>query len=363
MKKKLLAIDQGDYLGGAERFLSEILTRISDEYEVHLICGKNTNYHQFYKDSDVELHITDLPRLRPLGWATFKALKAKQKELLVTIKDIAPDLMISNTVRSHIISSALAGKLGIDLIWMAHDLTFPKLAFKWLRRYPKKIICCSDYVKSKYEKNYRAKSVPLFTLYPFGIDEEKVEELKKVDKKKIIGMIGNFIPWKGQDTFIRCAKSISEQHPDYQFELIGRTYRGNKKSEKYYQYCQKLISDLGLTEKLKILQSVPDVFENLSKWKVLVHCSNLNEPLGRVILEGMAAGCAVIASDMGGPKEVIENNRTGIISKPVLDKLTENIEKILDNNIFATEISKSAQFEISENYNWDTVIDNFTRII
>ena len=176
-------------------------------------------------------------------------------------------------------------------------------------------------------------------------------------------MIGNFIPWKGQDTFIKAVQKISEIFPDYNYEIIGRTYRGNKESELYLQECQKQILDSGLQDKIHIYQAVPNVYDYLSKWKVLVHCSNLNEPLGRVILEGMAAGCAVIASDMGGPKEVIANNRTGIVSEPKVEELTDSINRILENEVYAQELSKSAQFEIKENYTWEEVIAKFQRII
>ena len=44
---------------------------------------------------------------------------------------------------------------------------------------------------------------------------------------------------------------------------------------------------------------------------MLVHASTIPEPFGTVVLEGMAAGLAVIAPDQGGPAAVIEDGRTG----------------------------------------------------
>jgi glycosyltransferase involved in cell wall biosynthesis len=49
---------------------------------------------------------------------------------------------------------------------------------------------------------------------------------------------------------------------------------------------------------------------------VLVHASTIPEPFGQVILEGMAAGVPVIAAGAGGPAEILEHGRTGILYEP-----------------------------------------------
>ena len=54
-----------------------------------------------------------------------------------------------------------------------------------------------------------------------------------------------------------------------------------------------------------------DVWPELARLDVLVHASTIPEPFGTVVLEGMAAGLAVMAPDQGGPAAVIEDGRTG----------------------------------------------------
>ena len=49
---------------------------------------------------------------------------------------------------------------------------------------------------------------------------------------------------------------------------------------------------------------------------MLVHSSVIPEPFGQVVLEGMAAGIPVIATDAGGPAELITNGRDGILTQP-----------------------------------------------
>ena len=54
-----------------------------------------------------------------------------------------------------------------------------------------------------------------------------------------------------------------------------------------------------------------DIWRELAAFDVLVHASIVPEPFGQVVIEGMAAGLAVIAADEGGPAEVIADGQTG----------------------------------------------------
>jgi len=61
---------------------------------------------------------------------------------------------------------------------------------------------------------------------------------------------------------------------------------------------------------------VHDVPKLLMEVDVLVHASVIPEPFGQVVIEGMAAGLAVIAADAGGPAEVITNDVDGLLYPP-----------------------------------------------
>ena len=59
-----------------------------------------------------------------------------------------------------------------------------------------------------------------------------------------------------------------------------------------------------------------DVQVELAELDMLVHSSVIPEPFGQAVLEGMAAGIPVIATDAGGPAELITNGRDGILTQP-----------------------------------------------
>lgn len=362
--KKLLALDQGEYLGGAELFFSDLLTRVDQEFEVHLITGNNADYQNRYKRSLVTIHPLSLPPLRPIGPRKYKRYKQLQEKIEEIIDRVQPDLIVSNTVRTHLLSSKLAKKKNISLIWMAHDVTFPSFLMRRFKKCPQKIISCSQFVERYYKAIIGEHSnLNYEVLYPFAIDEGRVQEVKQPKKEKVIGMVGKFIPWKGQDLFLKVAKKIHEQYPEYRFEIIGTPYKHNRKSEHFFESCQDLIRQLELDEVVFMKGYVPDIFTELNRWDILVHCSREPEPLGRVVLEGMVAHCSVVASALGGPKEIIRNQETGLVVEPTVDDIFEAVKWYLEHSKEKEMITKLAQKQALEKYLWPNAVGRFKKML
>jgi glycosyltransferase involved in cell wall biosynthesis len=360
-KKKLFCIDQGEYLGGAERFFSELLSSVHQEYEIHLITGDNGEYKNRYQDTEIKIHSIQIPPLKPYGVKSLKNLKKCQQQISKLVEQIQPDAMISNTVRTHIISSTIAKKKGIPLLWMAHDLTFPKALLRWFLRYPKTILSCSRYVADYYLPNHTNK-VAKELLYPYGVHKEALEKIAIQRKEPIIGMIGKFTPWKGQDLFIQMAAKLHQDFPGVQFIIIGDIYPGDEESHDYYQKCMEMIKEKGLENTLQVHKS-NDVLSEIASWEVLVHCSRDPEPLGRVILEGMTAGCAVVASDLGGPREIVHDSENGILCKPSLAQLVRTVGNLITNDDRRHKLQQTGKQWIRDHFMWKSTRERFMKII
>lgn len=361
--KRILAIDQGEHIGGAEMFFSDLLTRVDDDFEIHLITTGNEEYMQRYKNSKVIIHQLEIPKLKPISLKTYGKFRGTQDSLKKLVREIKPELIISNTVRTHLLISSVAENLNIPLIWMAHDKTFHPFLMKWFLKYPEKIISCSKFIQDRYARQDKKLRVDYEVLYPFGIDEATLDQLGESKKEKVIGMVGKFIPWKGQDLFIQMAHETNISHPNYRFEIIGNVYEGNKESEKYFKHCQRLIEDLDLESVFHIKQSSANVLEDIASWEILVHCSKEAEPLGRVVLEGMAAGCAVIASRLGGPKEVLEDPISGLLIHPDERNLSKAVDEYIDHPELGKKFREVSLQKIRDKYLWDKVVSRFKEII
>ena len=77
-----------------------------------------------------------------------------------------------------------------------------------------------------------------------------------------------------------------------------------------------LVGELRLAGRVDLRGFQADVPAELAEMDVLVHASIIPEPFGHVVVEGMAAGLPVVAADAGGPAEVVDHGRTGLLTPP-----------------------------------------------
>ena len=93
----------------------------------------------------------------------------------------------------------------------------------------------------------------------------------------------------------------------------------------------------------------------LANLDVLVHASREKEPFGRVIIEAMASGVAVIASKLGGPNEIIKNGKNGFLVEPKANLIAEKLILLIDNCSFIKEITKQAKKDVKEFFSLDRI--------
>jgi len=154
-------------------------------------------------------------------------------------------------------------------------------------------------------------------------------------------MVGNLRQVKGPDLFIRAAQRVLEKHPDTQFEIAG----GGDPLP-----YQTLIDELGLTNQVRLLGAVTDVPTFLGTLDVAVLPSRA-EGLSNALLEYMAAGRPIVATDVGGNAELIESGVNGLLVKPSELELETAISQLLVDDdkaaSLATASSGAAQrFEV-----------------
>jgi len=128
------------------------------------------------------------------------------------------------------------------------------------------------------------------------------------------GHLGMLTPWKGQDVFLRAAVQVAEKHPDTEFYVFGDVITPTEKA--YADELAGIARSSPHGQRIHFMGFQPDVQQALSSVDVLVHSSVEPEPFGMVVLEGMAMGLAVIASDAGGPREVICHGKDGLLVEP-----------------------------------------------
>ncbi len=125
-----------------------------------------------------------------------------------------------------------------------------------------------------------------------------------------IGLIGRISPWKGQHIFIRAAALVHKRFPRARFLIIGAALFGE---EQYDREVRELPRKLQIDEVVEFTGFRNDVNGAIADLDMVVHASTKGEPFGQVIIEGMAAGKPVVATDGGGVPEIVEDGKTGIL--------------------------------------------------
>jgi glycosyltransferase involved in cell wall biosynthesis len=158
-----------------------------------------------------------------------------------------------------------------------------------------------------------------------GVDKENIKESLNVKNKKIIGVVGRLRKEKGQATLLKSMKIVLKELPDTVLLVVGDgPDRGN---------LERMTNELGINGCVKWLgQRDPDEVIELYSVMDIVAVPSLFEGFGLSAAEAMAAGKPVIASDVDGIKEVVQDNVTGYLI-PIQDnsRLAERLIELLSN--------------------------------
>lgn len=156
----------------------------------------------------------------------------------------------------------------------------------------------------------------------------------------VITLVGGLVDWKGQDVLLDAAPAILARFPHAQILLAGSAYG---KDGGYADQLALRASAPALSGRVRLLGARDDIPDLLSISDIVLHASTKPEPFGRTFLEGMALGKTVIASNEGGPLDVIEHEVDGLLIAPRQpDVLAAAVLCLLSEPAFAARLAANA---------------------
>ncbi len=138
-------------------------------------------------------------------------------------------------------------------------------------------------------------------------------------RRVLLGVVAQLSPWKGQDIAIEALELLCAEGVDAHLLLIGsakfvaRSTRFD--NEAYVASLRARVLDAGLEDRVSWMGERQDVPQLVRALDVLLLPSR-EEPFGRALIEAMALGVPVIATNVGGPPEIIEDGREGHLLSP-----------------------------------------------
>jgi len=193
-----------------------------------------------------------------------------------------------------------------------------------------------------------------------GIDGHKIWQIyepvvvpkfkvKKVKNKKFTCVIlGRIEKMKRQLDAVKAVKILSNT----KLEIIGTTVADWPESWEYGGKVLKYKHKYNLNNKIKFMGRVKNQYEHIYNADALLMCSKV-EAMGRVTIEAMKLGTPVIGTNSGGTKEILKNEKTGLLYEPCSVKsLAFCIALLRTDKELRTRITKQAKIRANEVFNY-----------
>jgi len=174
-------------------------------------------------------------------------------------------------------------------------------------------------------------------------------ELGIPDHSKLVGILARLAPMKTHDIFLQSAALVSNDLPDIRFLIAGDGPERRK--------LEQLAQDLGIASKVHFLGWVEDVPQFLASLDVVALSSSYGETFPVAILEAMAAGKPVVATNVGSLKEMVVDGETGLLVAPKQpEKLAQALLRVLTEPSLSTRMGEAGRRRVEQNFTVERMI-------
>jgi glycosyltransferase involved in cell wall biosynthesis len=145
-------------------------------------------------------------------------------------------------------------------------------------------------------------------------------------------------------------------HQEISLDLVGKGEAEYVQALREYIHTHKLQGKINFVGWL----SQPELLSQYSNYDVLLFPTLCWEGFGMVIIEAMAQGLTVIASDIGGPRDIIENSQNGLLVAPNDPLgLADAIENVIKDPLLAAKLGSCAIQTVRQKYTFDRMLDQY----
>jgi len=215
-----------------------------------------------------------------------------------------------------------------------------------------------DYIKNGRLAEFYKKYSDKFLEIPYGVETDKFFPVEKiVDEKNIkfifVGGLDRPHYFKGVNILLEAMARLSDERDNFSLNIIGS---GDLAEE----YKLKAVS-LNISDKVNFFEKVnkEELPLKYREADVLVLPSiNKGEAFGIVLIEALASGLAVIASNLPGVRSVFESDQQGLLCIPGdVNDLKEKLRFFIDNHNELARMKKNARSLALEKYDWNKIGD------
>lgn len=298
--------------------------------------------------------------LNPVLW--FRAFPA----LLRLVRRERPVLLHAHTRIAQVLGWALHIVTRLPFMTTCHGLYKFRIGRRFFRCWGSRVIAISDATLERLVLQYRLAPPHQVVLVPNGVETdwfgtpapveavERYREALGLAGGPVIGSISRLSPVKGLDLLLKAAAALLPDFPDLKVLLVGE---GSAR-----EGLVKLAYTLGMADRVVIGRPVEDTRVPMAAMDLFVSAA-LQEGFGLSIVEAMAAGLPVVVTDAGGPAEIVEWGRCGLLVSPGDPvALAEGIRKLLGDDARRGEFARAGRVRAAKLYDFNRVTDQVIKV-
>lgn len=334
MTSRILFVDQYAYMGGAQRVLLDLILGLrANDYEVVSALNGRGEFRDLLTDTGIAVEALPLGhyrsgRKRVSDYLRFPYHTMNSARILAKqVRKHHSTLIYANGPRAFI-ACALAGrKTHRPVIWHLHNVIHDRLELHMLGRFGQMvghIIACSEAAAAPLIQQYprlRSKThviyngIPSWVRMPQSPEEKVIRPESPPRKGLVFGISGRITPAKGQTIFLEAASLIFQEFPDTRFLIVGSPAPDDPVDQSYLRALHQQAESSNLGDRVRFAEHQRDPAEIYAWLDVLVVASTVAEAFPLTILEAMALNIPVIAPALGGIREMIRNEYSGLLVK------------------------------------------------
>lgn len=237
-------------------------------------------------------------------------------------------------------------------------------AYQWIDKKVKCIIGNSQAVRQHVIDKEKAAKEKVFVInnglnvdYPYGAERAVSlrESLGLSVQDFVIVCVSNLKPVKGHEYLLKALAHLKSEFGHIKLLLIGE--------DELNGFLQVIVRELEMEEdSVQFLGKRNDVLELLNVADLCV-LPSLSEGLSNALIEYMIAGKAVVATDVGGNKELVDHRSTGLlVTKENVDELKEAIKEMIVDPVKRKEFGFAGQKKVRELFSSQRMVKEYEQL-
>ena len=303
--------------------------------------------------------------VKSVGMKSFRSI-LHCRRLVRHLREIRPDILQTFLFHANVLGRLSGQIAGVPVICSGIRVAERRSKARlWLDRLTDRMVDCHICVSETVRDfSHRVGRLPGDKLQVIGngVDAALFNHVKKAELSefgipadaRVLLFVGRLDPQKNPDLLVEMMRKLASANPAVHLLLVGDgIMRGSLQQSVIQSGLRKQVHFAGQQKNVAGLMKAADILILPSRW----------EGLPNVILEAMATGLPVIASDVDGSGELIKSGQTGeLFHVGDLDGLLAAVQRSLDEPQRAALMAAAAQNDVIRARTWDAVIAQYDRL-